>query len=91
MSKTAVGILGGDDELLQSFVRVGLHSEGEDGHQHQVSISGVTASNVSNPGPTTISVPHQLSQPKSEVHLVRQFSDHFSEVSDNKNAPRKYR
>ncbi|XP_055601150.1 outer dynein arm-docking complex subunit 4 isoform X2 [Uranotaenia lowii] len=32
--KTAVGILGGEDELLQSFVRVGM--EGDDGHSRHI-------------------------------------------------------
>lgn len=110
MSKSAVTILGGDDELLQSFVRVGLQDG--DHHHHQthsassggaggggsggggssgVDRSGGHSGHHGGPGPTTLSVPHQLSQPKLETHLVRQHSEHFSEVSDNKNAPRKYR
>ncbi|XP_021706817.1 tetratricopeptide repeat protein 25 isoform X1 [Aedes aegypti] len=94
MSKTAVAILGGDDELLQSFVRVGLQ-EGEDGHHHhQLQQSSHAAGGSSGGGGGSThqqtSTPHQLQQPKIETHLVRQYSDHFSEVSD-KNAPRKYR
>uniref|UniRef100_A0A8D8ESV1 Outer dynein arm-docking complex subunit 4 n=2 Tax=Culex pipiens TaxID=7175 RepID=A0A8D8ESV1_CULPI len=116
MSKSAVTILGGDDELLQSFVRVGLQDGDDGGHHHHhqthsassgggggggggsggggssgVDRSGGHSGHHGGPGPTTLSVPHQLSQPKLETHLVRQHSEHFSEVSDNKNAPRKYR
>ncbi|XP_065089467.1 outer dynein arm-docking complex subunit 4 [Ochlerotatus camptorhynchus] len=91
MSKTAVAILGGDDELLQSFVRVGLQ-EGDDQHHHhqsQQSSHGPGGSGGGGGGMSS-STPHQLSQPKTETHLVRQYSDHFSDFSE-KNAPRKYR
>ncbi|XP_058460343.1 outer dynein arm-docking complex subunit 4 [Malaya genurostris] len=93
MSKTAVGILGGDDELLQSFVRVGLQSEGDDGQQIQSLISaggsgsGGGSGSSGTPGTTES---HRMSHPKIETHLVRQHSDHMSDFSD-KNATRKYR
>ncbi|XP_058833570.1 outer dynein arm-docking complex subunit 4 [Topomyia yanbarensis] len=95
MSKTAVGILGGDDELLQSFVRVGLHSEGGgDGQHMQNLVSGGGGSGSGGGGgglgASGNAEPHRMSHPKGEQHLVRQYSDHMSEFSD-KNGPRKYR
>ncbi|XP_055534953.1 outer dynein arm-docking complex subunit 4 [Wyeomyia smithii] len=90
MSKTAVGILGGDDELLQSFVRVGLHSEGEDNRQMQDLSSGGVSSGGGGMGASGNSGSHPISHPKAEAHLVRQYSDHMSDFSD-KNASRKYR
>ncbi|XP_053684216.1 outer dynein arm-docking complex subunit 4 [Sabethes cyaneus] len=90
MSKTAVGILGGDDELLQSFVRVGLHSEGDDGRQMQDLSIGGASGGGGGLGASGNSGSHPISHPKAESHLVRQYSDHMSDFSD-KNAPRKYR
>ncbi|XP_058066808.1 outer dynein arm-docking complex subunit 4 [Anopheles bellator] len=82
--KTALGILGGgEDELLQSFVRVGLRTDGNDEQQSNVEGSGGS-------GPPTVSIQHQPSQARLDTHLTRQYSDHCSDMSD-KNAPRKYR
>ncbi|XP_053670026.1 outer dynein arm-docking complex subunit 4 [Anopheles nili] len=101
-AKTALGILGGEDELLQSFVRVGLRTDGDDEQQQQqqsnVSFgAGATGGNAGGgtgasgaSGPPVPTIQHQPSQGKLDTHLIRQFSDHCSDMSD-KNAPRKYR
>uniref|UniRef100_A0A182HNJ8 Outer dynein arm-docking complex subunit 4 n=1 Tax=Anopheles arabiensis TaxID=7173 RepID=A0A182HNJ8_ANOAR len=115
-AKTALGILGGEDELLQSFVRVGLRTDGDDDQQQQQSNvtfsggasgggsgggsggaaggsgsgSGTGAGGSGGGGSQTATIQHQASQGKLDTHLIRQFSDHCSDMSD-KNAPRKYR
>ncbi|XP_050098235.1 outer dynein arm-docking complex subunit 4 [Anopheles aquasalis] len=94
-SKTALGILGGEDELLQSFVRVGLRTDGDDDQQQSnVGFSGAansgTTGNGSGSGPQMATMQHQPSQGRLDTHLIRQYSDHCSDMSD-KNAPRKYR
>ncbi|XP_035789035.1 tetratricopeptide repeat protein 25-like [Anopheles albimanus] len=115
-SKTALGILGGEDELLQSFVRVGLRTDGDDDQQQSsVGFSGAANSGTSGngsggnagsnsggigggtggsgaggSGPQMATIQHQPSQGRLDTHLIRQYSDHCSDMSD-KNAPRKYR
>ncbi|XP_035901621.1 forkhead box protein D1-like [Anopheles stephensi] len=101
-AKTALGILGGEDELLQSFVRVGLKTDNDD-DQQQSNVtfsggagggggggSGAGTGGSGASGPQTTTIQHQTSQGKLDTHLIRQFSDHCSDMSD-KNAPRKYR
>uniref|UniRef100_A0A182KC91 Outer dynein arm-docking complex subunit 4 n=1 Tax=Anopheles christyi TaxID=43041 RepID=A0A182KC91_9DIPT len=103
-AKTALGILGGEDELLQSFVRVGLRTDGDDDQQQSNvtfsggatsggaggSGSGAGAGGSGGNGSQMATIQHQASQGKLDTHLIRQFSDHCSDISD-KNAPRKYR
>uniref|UniRef100_A0A182MXW0 TPR_REGION domain-containing protein n=1 Tax=Anopheles dirus TaxID=7168 RepID=A0A182MXW0_9DIPT len=85
----------------QSFVRVGLKTDGDDDQQQSnVTFSGGAsgggtggagaAGSSGGGGPPTATIQHQPSQGKLDTHLIRQFSDHCSDMSD-KNAPRKYR